>query len=245
MARERVDRLLVARKLAESRTRAQALIEAGKVTANGRKVSRVSEQIEADAELLVQSLDHPYVSRGGLKLEGALRDLALDVSGMVVADIGASTGGFTDCVLRQGARIVYAIDVGHGQLHASLRSDPRVRSLEGVNARHLTTDSLPEPVDLVVVDASFISLDKLLPALVSLLGVRGRVLTLVKPQFELGPQQVGRTGVVRDDALRAAAVAGVVQAASALGLTWLASVDSRLHGPEGNREIFTLFERSS
>ncbi|MDB4986951.1 MAG: binding methyltransferase FtsJ like protein [Myxococcaceae bacterium] len=242
--RERVDRLLVERELAPSRTRARALIEAGKVLANRVPVTRPSELFLGDVELTITELDHPYVSRGGLKLAGALRDLSLDVRGCVVADIGASTGGFTDCVLQSGALRVYAIDVGHDQLHPQLQSDPRVSSREGVNARHLTASSLPELVDLVVVDASFISLAKLLPALVSLLTERGKLLALVKPQFEVGPDRVGRRGVVSDDALRGAALDDVSAAARELGLSLLASVDSQVAGPEGNREIFALFVRA-
>jgi 23S rRNA (cytidine1920-2'-O)/16S rRNA (cytidine1409-2'-O)-methyltransferase len=243
MARERIDRLLLARGLVETRTRARALIEAGKVRAGGRVLRKPSELVEVGARLSVAP-DEGYVSRGGLKLAGALEDLRVDPSGRVVADIGASTGGFTDCVLRAGARRVYAIDVGRGQLHASLRADPRVVSLEGVNARELRADSLPEPVDLVVVDASFIGLGKLLPALVGLLGGDGRVLALVKPQFEVGPERVGKHGVVRSDALRAEALHDVVESAQALGLVLSAQADCRVQGPRGNREIFALFSRS-
>jgi 23S rRNA (cytidine1920-2'-O)/16S rRNA (cytidine1409-2'-O)-methyltransferase len=238
MARERIDRLLLARGLVETRTRARALIEAGKVSADGRLLRKPSELVEVDARLSVAA-DEGYVSRGGLKLAGALEDLHVDPRELVVADIGASTGGFTDCVLRAGARRVYAIDVGRGQLHARLRADPRVVSLEGVNARELRADSLPEPVDLVVVDASFIGLGKLLPALVGLLASDGRVLALVKPQFEVGPARVGKHGVVRSDALRE-----VVESAQALALVFSAQAECRVQGPRGNREIFALFSRS-
>jgi len=241
--RERVDRLLVERGLSPSRTRARALIEAGKVFADGVQVARTSELFAAEVVLTVSELDHPYVSRGGLKLAGALDDLSLDLQGLVVADIGASTGGFTDCALSRGAARVYAIDVGHGQLHPRLASDARVIAREGVNARHLTHDSLPERVDVVLVDASFIGLSKLLPALVTLLGEHGRLLALVKPQFEVGPEHVGARGVVSDDTLRAQALEGVRAAALALGFCLLGQVDSRLAGPEGNREIFALFVR--
>ena len=208
----------------------------------GRVIAKVSDMVEPDAvfELLP---DHPYVSRGGLKLEGALEDLGLDPQGCVVADIGASTGGFTDCVLRRGATRCYALDVGHGQLHPSLAQDPRVISMEGINARHLDAHALPEPVDLMLVDASFISLTKLLPALVPLLAPQGRVVALVKPQFEVGPQGIGKRGVVTDDGLRTQALAQVKQAAAELGLSALGHAESRLPGPEGNREIFVLFAR--
>lgn len=241
--RERVDRLLVQRGLAPSRTRARALIEAGKVEADGVLVARPSDRLDGGCALVITELDHPYVSRGGQKLAGALGALGLDVRGLLVADIGASTGGFTDCVLRAGATHVYAVDVGHDQLHPSLREDARVTSLEGVNARYLTAHSLPLAVDLVVVDASFISLAKLLPAIASLLREDGRVLALVKPQFEVGPAHVGRRGVVDDDVLRAQALHEVVEAAAACGLRLRGSVDSEVHGPQGNREIFALFAR--
>jgi 23S rRNA (cytidine1920-2'-O)/16S rRNA (cytidine1409-2'-O)-methyltransferase len=241
--RERVDRLLVERGLAPSRTRARALIEASKVFADGAVVVRPSDLFAAEVTLTVSELDHPYVSRGGLKLAGALDALQVDLSGLVLADIGASTGGFTDCALQRGAARVYAIDVGHGQLHPRIASDTRVVAREGVNARHLTADSLPERVDVVMVDASFISLTKLLPALVSLLAERGRLLALVKPQFEVGPEHVGARGVVDDDDLRASALAGVCAAAAELGLVLLGHADSPIAGPEGNREIFALFEK--
>jgi 23S rRNA (cytidine1920-2'-O)/16S rRNA (cytidine1409-2'-O)-methyltransferase len=239
--KHRADKLLVDRRLVSSRTRARALIEAGKVTIDGVIVTRPSDLLDVDSNLTISELDHPFVSRGGLKLDGALTDLAVDVRDLVIADIGASTGGFTDCVLRRGAARVYAIDVGHDQLHPTLRIDPRVDSREGVNARHLTADSLPEPVNLVLVDASFISLEKLLPALVKLLSADGRLLALVKPQFEVGPEHVGRRGVVSDDALRKRALESITAAAVACGFALVASVDSRVVGPEGNREIFALF----
>ncbi len=243
MPKQRVDLLLVSRGLVTSRARAQALISAGKVLAAGQVVKRASDRVEQATELTLIEADHPYVSRGGLKLEGALHDLNVDVRGLSVADVGASTGGFTDCVLRHGAVRVYAIDVGHEQLDPLLRADPRVVCMEGVNARHIRADTLPEAVALVVVDASFISLTKLLAALVSLLTPEGRVLALVKPQFEVGKAQVSKRGVVRDDALRAQALDGVVQAARELGLSLEGHVDCRLEGPEGNREIFALFSR--
>jgi 23S rRNA (cytidine1920-2'-O)/16S rRNA (cytidine1409-2'-O)-methyltransferase len=242
VSRDRIDKLLVARGLAESRARAQALIEAGSVRVDGALVDKASALVAKEC-LLEVAPGQDYVSRGGLKLEGALRDLAISVRDACVADIGASTGGFTDCVLRHGARRVYAIDVGHDQLHARLRADPRVIALEGVNARSLSAGSLAEPVDLVLVDASFIGLGKLLPALVTLLSPAGALLLLVKPQFEVGPSQVGKRGVVRDDALRQRAVDEVVAAAVALGLSLRGQADCRLHGPEGNREIFVWLAR--
>jgi 23S rRNA (cytidine1920-2'-O)/16S rRNA (cytidine1409-2'-O)-methyltransferase len=238
--RDRIDRLLVARGLVPSRARARSLIEAGKVSVAGVVLRQAGDLVDPAASILLEP-DHPYESRGGLKLEGALRDLALDPNAAVAADIGASTGGFTDCLLRHGAARVYALDVGHEQLHPSLRGDARVVAMEGINARHLEPGSLPERVDWVVVDASFISLTKLLPALVLLLRPHGRLLALVKPQFEVGPTRVGKRGVVADDALRAEALAQVVQAGQALGLVAERHADCRLPGPEGNREIFVSF----
>ena len=241
--KERADRLLVARGLVESRARAQALILAGKVFTGDRRVDKAGTPLAQDAPLEVRGRDHPYVSRGGVKLAGALDALQLEVEGLVAADFGASTGGFTDCLLQRGTVRVYAIDVGYGQLHHRLRTDPRVVVMERTNARHLTAESLPEPVDLVVVDASFISLEKLLPAAVEVLSVTGTVLGMVKPQFEVGRAAL-RRGVVRDEGARRAAVDAVSAAASARGLRELGRVDSSLPGPEGNVEVFVRWERA-
>jgi 23S rRNA (cytidine1920-2'-O)/16S rRNA (cytidine1409-2'-O)-methyltransferase len=240
--KERVDTLLVARGLVTSRTRARTLIEAGKVYADGVQVNKASAPVAAEVTLEVRDHEPSYVSRGGHKLAGALQDLALDPAGLVVADIGASTGGFSDCVLQKGARRVYAVDVGHGQLAPALAHDPRVVSIEHTNARYLTRESLPEPVDLVLVDASFISLTKLLSALVTIMTPSARLLALVKPQFEVGAEHVGK-GVVWSDELRAQALQGVIASARELQLECTGHTDSRLPGPEGNREIFALFVR--
>lgn len=242
VARERIDRLLVARGLVPTRARAQALIAAGHVRVAGQPVAKASDLVAPDAEITLES-ELRYVSRGGDKLAGALEDLALSVAGLVIADIGASTGGFSDCALQAGARRVYAIDVGHDQLDPRVRDDARVVRMDGVNARELSPSSLAEPVDLVLVDASFISLTKLLPALVGLLAADGRLLCLVKPQFEVGPEHVGKRGVVRDDAQRVRAVAEVAEAARDLGFVPLGEAECRLPGPEGNREIFLLLGR--
>jgi 23S rRNA (cytidine1920-2'-O)/16S rRNA (cytidine1409-2'-O)-methyltransferase len=181
------------------------------------------------------------VSRGGGKLEGALDDLGIEVSGLACLDVGASTGGFTDCLLARGARSVVAVDVGRGQLHERLRQDPRVRNIERMNARYLSPDLLPTPIDLVVIDVSFISLRLLLgPLLVAV--PRARVLALVKPQFEVGKEHVGKGGVVRDDGLREDAVLGIAACAEAEGYRVAGRADSRVEGPKGNREIFLLLE---
>jgi 23S rRNA (cytidine1920-2'-O)/16S rRNA (cytidine1409-2'-O)-methyltransferase len=244
VSRERLDKLLVQRGLSESRARAQAAIAAGEVKVDGAIVDKASAWVALDAVLELAS-EPRYVSRGGLKLEGALADLGLSLRDQCIADIGASTGGFSDCALAHGARRVYAIDVGHGQLHPRLRADARVVAMEGVNARELTAQSLPERVDLVLVDASFIGLAKLLPALVTLVTEEGALLLLVKPQFEVGREQVGKHGVVREDALRLRAVEEVAQVASTLGFSPRGLAESRVHGPQGNREIFLLLARDS
>ncbi len=243
-AKERADVLLVARGLVESRARAQAIILAGKVFSAERRVDKAGQRLPVDAPLEVRGRDHPYVSRGGVKLAGALDAFALDPEGRVVADFGASTGGFTDCLLMRGAARVYAIDVGYGQLADKLRRDDRVVVMERTNARHLGPDALPEPMDLVVIDASFISLAKLLPAARAVLREGGEVVAMVKPQFEVGRHAVDK-GVVRDPALRARAIDEVAAQAGRLGLRELARCDSSLAGPDGNVEAFLWLGRDS
>jgi 23S rRNA (cytidine1920-2'-O)/16S rRNA (cytidine1409-2'-O)-methyltransferase len=236
--------LLVERGLAPSRQRAQALILAGKVFSGERRVDKAGEQLASDAPLEVRGEDHPYVSRGGVKLAGALDALGIDPDGLTIADFGASTGGFTDCLLQRGAARAYAIDVGYGQLHPRLRSDDRVVVMERTNARHLRAEDLPEPVDLVVIDASFIGLDKLLPAARALLSPTGHVLALVKPQFEVGADRVGKGGVVRDPELRAEAIDQVARGAEELGFEEIGRADSPIAGPKGNLEAFLLLRRT-
>lgn len=236
-ARERIDRLLVARGLAPSRERAQSLVLAGQVIVAGRRVDKPGTAVLADAEVVVRGEDHPYVSRGGLKLAGALTALGVDPAARTALDVGASTGGFTDCLLQRGAVRVFAVDVGYGQLAWKLRQDPRVVPIERTNVRTWDGAGLDAPVDLVVIDASFISLRLLLPA-VRRLAPTAEVVALVKPQFEVGRERVGKGGVVRDDALREEAVAAVVAAAATLGYLLRGQIDSDVHGPKGNREIF-------
>lgn len=230
--------LVVERGLAPSRERARALILAGKVFRGERRVQKAGDQLPADAELEVRGEDLPYVSRGGLKLESALDAFGYDPAGLVAADFGASTGGFTDCLLQRGARRVYAIDVGYGQLADPLRRDQRVVSMERTNARHLKAGDLPEPVDLIVIDASFIGLEKLLPAAKALLRSGGDVLAMVKPQFQVGRDRVGKGGVVRDEALRREAIDAVADAARELGFEERGRSDNPITGPKGNREAF-------
>ena len=241
--RKRADILLVERGLFESRARARAAIEAGNVTANDAKVAKPSDIIPADAVLQAEPA-HPFVSRGGVKLRGALAAFGLDPSMVVAADFGASTGGFSDCLLQAGAARVYAIDVGRAQLHDRLRRDPRVVVMERVNARHLRSGVLPVPIVWVVIDASFIGLEKLLPAAHALLKPSGTVVALCKPQFEVGRERVGKGGVVRDEHARADAIAGVRAQAEALGFSVLGEADSVLPGPAGNRECFLWLKKS-
>jgi 23S rRNA (cytidine1920-2'-O)/16S rRNA (cytidine1409-2'-O)-methyltransferase len=223
--------------LAESRTRAQALIRAGRVLVDDVPVDKPGTRVRDDAKLRVRGGERRFVSRGGDKLAGALADLGLDPTGFNCVDLGASTGGFSDCLLQAGARHVVAVDVGWGQLHERLRQDPRVTVLERTNARELSSDRLPASIELVTGDVSFISLRLLLPR-VAEIAPRADCLLLVKPQFEVGREQVGKGGVVRDDALRAGAVDAVRLRAEELGYTAVGQVDSRVAGPKGNREIF-------
>ncbi|MBX3246759.1 MAG: TlyA family RNA methyltransferase [Myxococcales bacterium] len=243
MAKVRVDQLLVERGLAPTRARARALVLAGLVYSGERRVDKAGDALPSEAPLTVRGDDNPFVSRGGLKLEGALDAFGYDPAGKVAADFGASTGGFTDCLLQRGALRVYAIDVGYGQLHPKLRGDARVVVMERTNARHLDAQSLPEPVDVVVIDASFISLGKLLPAACAVTRPGGDVLAMVKPQFEVGRAQLGKGGVVRDEEARAAAIDGVAAEAALLGLTERARADAALKGPKGNHEAFLWLQR--
>jgi 23S rRNA (cytidine1920-2'-O)/16S rRNA (cytidine1409-2'-O)-methyltransferase len=245
VSKERADVLLTKRGLAPSRARAQALILAGKVFSGDRRVEKSGESLDASAPIEVREPDHPYVSRGGVKLAGALDDFDYDPSGKVVGDFGASTGGFTDCLLQRGAAKVYAIDVGYGQLHNKLRQDSRVVVMERCNARHLKAGDLPESLDLVVIDASFIGLEKLLPAAHALLAPGGEAIALVKPQFQVGQEHVGKGGVVRDTERRRAAIDETVSAAERLGFSCLGRGDSVITGPKGNQETFIRLRKAA
>jgi 23S rRNA (cytidine1920-2'-O)/16S rRNA (cytidine1409-2'-O)-methyltransferase len=214
------------------------LILAGKVFSAERRIDKAGELLQPDAPLSVKGQEHPYVSRGGVKLAGALDAFGLAPANVVAADFGASTGGFTDCLLSRGAAKVYAIDVGWGQLHERLRQDERVVVMERTNARHLNAGALPELLDWVVIDASFIGLSKLLPAAKALLRDDGVVVALIKPQFEVGREAIGKRGVVRDRAARSAAILRTVEEAVALGFEAIAQADCVIAGPQGNLEHF-------
>jgi 23S rRNA (cytidine1920-2'-O)/16S rRNA (cytidine1409-2'-O)-methyltransferase len=235
--RSRLDLLVVARGLAASRERAQAMILAGQVAVNGAVVSKAGTAIADDAEITLLGRDHPYVGRGGIKLAHALDVFAIAVDGRQALDIGASTGGFTDVLLRRGAARVVALDVGHGQIDWGLRNDARVVVVEGYNARHLALADLPGPVDVVTVDVSFISLAQILPRVAALLNPGADVVALVKPQFEAGRGEVGRKGIVRDPAVHARVLDEVTHAAAECGLERLGLVPSPITGAEGNQEF--------
>jgi 23S rRNA (cytidine1920-2'-O)/16S rRNA (cytidine1409-2'-O)-methyltransferase len=237
----RLDKLLLERGLAPSRERAQALILAGKVLVDGQKIEKAGTAVEPAANIRLLGEDLKYVSRGGLKLDKALEHWNIDVQGKVCLDVGASTGGFTDCLLQHGASRVTAVDTGHGQIDFRLRQDPRVRLLEKTNARYLTREQIGEAVDFIAIDVSFISATLLLPAVIAAalpLDRRDRqVVVLVKPQFEAGREHVGKGGIVRDELAQAAAVEKVRQALLAQGCTSTDVIESPILGAEGNREF--------
>ena len=233
----RLDIELTARGLVESREKARALIMSGVVYVGGQKAVKASQTVGQGEEVVLRGAEHQYVSRGALKLEKALQAFDLDVRGMVAVDIGASTGGFTEVLLREGASRVYAVDVGYGQLDWKLRTDPRVTVMERANARYLTPDSFPVPPMLAVMDVSFISILKIIPALFAILGGEGRCVTLIKPQFEAGREFVGKKGVVRDPATHCAVIEQILAGVSALGWHCRALDYSPITGPKGNIEF--------
>jgi len=241
----RLDQLLVARGLCESREKAQRVIMAGEVTVGGHTVDKCDAKFGDDAEVLVKTADR-YVGRGGHKMEAALKAFAIEPTGWTCLDIGASTGGFTDCLLQHGATKVWAIDVGHDQLAWRIRSDPRVVVREGLNARYLSSDEVPDPLDLIVIDVSFISLSLILLPAAELLKPGGVMIPLIKPQFELRREQVGKGGVVREPELHAAAVEKVRSfCANALpALTWRGVIESPIKGGEGNTEFLACLRAS-
>lgn len=242
--KRRIDVLLVERNLAPTRAQAQALVLAGKVFTGDRRIDKAGTELDPNIELIVREPER-FVSRGGHKLEGALEALGCQVADTVCADVGASTGGFTDCLLQHGALKVYAIDVGHGQLAHKIATDPRVVVMDRSNARHVTPDAFAERLDLVVADASFISLEKLLPAITSWMTPGSRLLAMIKPQFEVGRDEARRTrGVIRDADIRTAAIEHVLAAIRECGFVVQGGADSEVAGPKGNVEYFVLAEKS-
>ena len=234
----RIDKLLVERNLVPSRERAQALILAGRVLVNEQKVTKSGAAVDAEAAIRLLGEEQHYVSRGGLKLERALAHWKIELQGRACADIGASTGGFTDCMLQHGAAKVLAIDTGYGQIDARLRSDPRVTLLERTNARHLSRTAVAGPAEFIAMDVSFISATLVLPAVIeSLVEGSAEIVVLVKPQFEAGREAVGKGGIVRDEAAQLAAVDKVRSAVAALGGTGIEAIESPILGTEGNREF--------
>lgn len=244
---ERIDKLLVSRGLAESRTKAQALVMAGVVLVNEQRVEKPSDTVAPDAEIRIKGGDDPasrYVGRGGVKLETALREFEIEVAGFHCLDVGASTGGFTDCLLQHGAKHVIAIDVGHNQIDWRLRTDARVEVREGINARYLKPGDFSTKFHLIVMDVSFISATKVLPAIVPLLKDQGRLITLIKPQFEVGRGEVGKGGIVRDPQKHARVIEEVNTVAQLLGLRVRNVIESPIHGADGNVEFLALYENA-
>ena len=245
MARVRLDQLLVTRGLSRSRERARAQILTGDVSVDGRTITKAGTLVDEQAAVVVREPEHPWVSRGGVKLAHALEQFGIDVADQTALDIGASTGGFTDVLLQRGAARVVALDVGHGQLDWRLRQDPRVHVVEGLNARFLRPEDLPEDLrsfDLITIDVSFISLRQILPVLPALLRPDGRVIALVKPQFEAGRSEVGKGGIVRDPAVHERVIDAVTQSAHQVGLQRLARESSPIRGAEGNMEFLLLLQ---
>jgi 23S rRNA (cytidine1920-2'-O)/16S rRNA (cytidine1409-2'-O)-methyltransferase len=244
MKKQRADQLLVSRGLAESRTRAQALIMAGAVFSGEKKLAKAGDMLADDAPLEVRGKDHPWVSRGGVKIAHGLDHFGFDVTGAVALDVGSSTGGFTDVLLSRGAAKVYAVDVGTNQLAWKLRQDPRVVVLEQTNARYLTGEQVPEAVDFVTCDASFISLSKVLEFPLKLARIGARLVVLVKPQFEAGREEVGKGGVVRDAAVHERVCAAAAEWVVSQGWRFIGIAESPITGPEGNVEFLLGAEKS-
>lgn len=236
MAKQRLDIVLVEKGLAPSREKAKAMIMAGKVMVENKKIEKAGTEVNPELPIRLLGENIPYVSRGGLKLEKAIQTFALDLLGKVVADIGASTGGFVDCALQHGALKVYAIDVGYNQLDWKLRTDNRVINMEKTNARYLEADSLGELVDVVTTDVAFISLDKILGPAMTFLKKDGQVVALIKPQFEAGREKVGKKGVVRDPAVHIEVIEKILQLCQEIGLYVQGLTNSPIKGPEGNIE---------
>lgn len=240
-SKNRLDTLLLEKGLTDSRQQARALIMAGHVLVDDKPVTKAGAQVSTNAAIKVKD-QCPYVSRGGLKLEGALNEMAIDVTGLTCLDVGASTGGFTDCLLQHNAARVFAVDVGYGQFAWKLRQDERVTVIERTNIRHMNPDALPAPADLAVIDVSFISLKIVVPATLPLLKPDGRILALIKPQFEVGKGKVGKGGVVRDPALHRDVIDDLAAWAAQNNLSASPAIQSPAPGPKGNIEFFALYQ---
>ena len=243
--RKRIDILLVEKGIAESRQRARAMIMAGKILINDYPVEKPGSQVHASADIVLRSDDIPYVSRGGIKLESALAEFRIDPTGFVCLDVGASTGGFTDCLLQKGAKSVISVDVGYGQLAWKLRNDPRVLVMERSNIRNLSPDAVPEPVDLVVIDVSFISLKIVVPSILKFMRQDAAIIALIKPQFEVGRGMVGKGGVVRDPAQHDAVIRDLSSFFIDQNLSVRSVIPSPIKGPKGNKEFFTHLDKVS
>jgi len=241
--KERIDKLLMEQGLVQSREKARALIMEGKVLVDGAMMDKPGAKVRREAEIKIQEEESNYVSRGGKKLKAAIDSFGIDPTGMVVMDVGASTGGFTDCILQEGAKKVYAIDVGYGQLAWRLQIDPRVINLERRNVRYLKREEVDDEVDLILIDTSFISIEKFLPHLLSFLKDHGTILSLIKPQFEVGKEEVGKGGVVREATLHQKVIDRISAFCAQLGLKVLGVIESPLRGPKGNKEFFIYLRK--
>jgi 23S rRNA (cytidine1920-2'-O)/16S rRNA (cytidine1409-2'-O)-methyltransferase len=244
MAKERIDKLVFERGLAESRTQAQAFILAGQVLVNEQRVDKPGQTFDKTCEIRIKGESSRYVSRGGFKLEAALREFQISPADKICLDVGASTGGFTDCLLQHGAAHVWAVDVGHNQLVWKLRQDVRVTAIEGLNARHLADEEFGVAFDLVTIDVSFISLKMILPGVKAVLKRDGDCIALIKPQFEVGRGEVGRGGIVSDPAKHQRVITEIRHAASEIGLQPVAVIESPILGAEGNREFLILLKKN-
>lgn len=241
--KERLDKLLLGKGLVQSREKARALIMEGKVLVDGAMIDKPGVNVNPEADIRLQEEDSPYVSRGGKKLEGAVVTFGIDPAGMVVMDVGASTGGFTDCILQKGARKVYAVDVGYGQLAWKLQQDPRVVNLERRNIRYLKRETVHEEIDLILIDTSFISMEKFLSHLLGFLKNGGAILGLIKPQFEVGKGEVGKGGVVKNGVLHQKVIDRISEFCQSLSLEVLGVIESPLLGPKGNKEFFIYLKK--
>ena len=243
MAKERIDIILVERNLFESREKAKAALMAGSVYIDGQKVLKAGTLIDIEKEIEVRDNSCPNVGRGGLKLEKAISEFEIDLKDKIAIDMGASTGGFTDCMLQNGAKKVYSIDVGYGQLDYKLRIDDRVVNMERTNIRHMDVELIEEPIDFISIDVSFISVKHILPVATKVLKASGQIVVLAKPQFEAGREQVGKKGIVKDEKVHLEVIANVIKYGNEVGLSHVKTIDSPITGAKGNKEFLVLFKK--